>query len=245
MRAIMALGRPGCFVRIPVSAWKGADIVRTSRVGQRPKLQCDPPRWRGARGRHYRRRTRSNHRLSIRRELQMRSLLSHARVCDEYSDSPAHALRRIDLETLTDHLTSRSARGWSGLDRSASGQLTKGVSKALKEEGSDITLISAGDFKLEGNPYQPLGKEAKSFMQSRVDDYYGAFTRSVARGRNTTVSAVRDDMGKGRCCGANEALGAGMVDGVMQRTSLGWGRADARQTPVSRRRALHPPAGVL
>jgi signal peptide peptidase SppA len=54
-------------------------------------------------------------------------------------------------------------------------------STALKNEGIDVTLISAGARKVEGNPYQPLGKEAQTFMQSRVNDYYGAFTRDVAR----------------------------------------------------------------
>ncbi len=93
-------------------------------------------------------------------------------------------------------------------------------SEALKQEGIDVTLISAGDFKVEGNPYQPLGKEAQDFMQSRVDDYYAAFTRAVARGRKVSVNAVRDDMGKGRCYGASQARAAGMVDGVMPFNSL-------------------------
>jgi signal peptide peptidase SppA len=88
-------------------------------------------------------------------------------------------------------------------------------SKAMTEAGVEVTLISAGRYKVEGNPYEPLDPEAKDFMQSRTDDYYGAFTRDVAKGRNTTVDAVRAGMGQGRVLGAAEAKAQNMVDGVM------------------------------
>lgn len=87
-------------------------------------------------------------------------------------------------------------------------------SKALEDAGVKVTLISAGEFKVEGNPYEPLGAEAQQFMQSRIDDYYGAFTRGVAKGRKTSVENVRNDMGKGRVFGADQALSANMVDGI-------------------------------
>ena len=88
-------------------------------------------------------------------------------------------------------------------------------SKALEDAGVKTTLISAGKYKVEGNPYEPLGDEAKGFLQGRTDDYYGAFTRDVAKGRNTTVDAVRSGMGQGRVLGASQAKDAGMVDGIM------------------------------
>jgi capsid assembly protease len=89
------------------------------------------------------------------------------------------------------------------------------VSKALEKEGVDVTLISAGEYKVEGNPYAPLSGDAKKFMQSRIDDYYGEFTQSVARGRKVSVDRVRSGMGKGRVLGADQALSEKMVDGVM------------------------------
>ncbi|WP_312262251.1 S49 family peptidase [Limnohabitans sp.] len=76
------------------------------------------------------------------------------------------------------------------------------------------TLISAGKFKVEGNPYVPLDPEAQAFMQSRVDDYYNAFIKAVAKGRGVSVGDVRDGMGEGRVLGADAALAAKMVDGV-------------------------------
>lgn len=88
-------------------------------------------------------------------------------------------------------------------------------SKALAEAGVDVTMISAGKFKTEGNPYGPLPADAKEFMQSRVNDYYGAFTRDVAKGRAVSVDQVRGGMGQGRVLGASQAVGEKMVDDVL------------------------------
>ncbi len=88
-------------------------------------------------------------------------------------------------------------------------------SRALEESGITTTFVSAGKHKTEGNPYQPLDDEAKAFLQSRVNDYYSAFTRAVARGRNVSVDQVRGGMGEGRVLGAQQALAEKMVDGVM------------------------------
>ncbi|HYD58961.1 MAG TPA: signal peptide peptidase SppA [Noviherbaspirillum sp.] len=85
----------------------------------------------------------------------------------------------------------------------------------LEKEGVDIKLISAGKFKVEGHPYDALSDEAMAFMQSRIDDYYAAFTSAVAKGRNVPVAQVRDGMGQGRVLGAKSALAEGMVDGIM------------------------------
>jgi len=87
--------------------------------------------------------------------------------------------------------------------------------EALKASGVEITLISAGKFKVEGNPYEPLSDEARAFIQSRVDDYYGMFVKAVAKGRKVGVDDVRGGMGQGRCVGATEALAQNMTDGVM------------------------------
>ena len=84
-------------------------------------------------------------------------------------------------------------------------------SQAMEDAGVKTTLISAGEFKVEGNPYQPISAEALGFLQSRVDDYYAAFVKGVAK---VSVGAVRGDMGKGRCFGADQALAANMCDSI-------------------------------
>lgn len=87
-------------------------------------------------------------------------------------------------------------------------------SQAFAAEGIQPTLVSAGKYKVEGNPYAPLDEEAQGFMQSRVDDYYASFTQAVARGRGVPIAQVRDGMGQGRVLGADAALAQRMVDGV-------------------------------
>ena len=87
-------------------------------------------------------------------------------------------------------------------------------SQALAAEGVKPTLVSAGKFKVEGNPYAPLDDDAQAFMQSRVDDYYASFTKAVARGRGVPIAQVRDGMGQGRVLGADAAMAQNMVDGV-------------------------------
>ena len=121
------------------------------------------------------------------------------------------------------------------------------VSAALKSAGVDVTLVSAGEHKTEGNPYGPLDPDAKRFMQSRVNDYYGSFIRDVARGCSVPVDQVRTGMGQGRVLGADAALAANMVDGVltfdqvvqrMQRSSrLGRPASATSQQPLAPRHA--------
>lgn len=117
-------------------------------------------------------------------------------------------------------------------------------SQAFAAEGVKPTLIAAGKYKVEGNPYAPLDEDAQGFMQSRVDDYYASFTKAVARGRGVPISQVRDGMGQGRVLGADAALAQNMVDGVatfddvvrkMQRDVKGIGRAKANRLAQAQR----------
>lgn len=87
-------------------------------------------------------------------------------------------------------------------------------SKALEMEGIKVNLISAGKYKIEGNPYEPLGEEARSAIHARVNDYYDAFVDSVARNRGVSSSAVRNGFGEGRVVGARQAVSLGMADRV-------------------------------
>ena len=86
------------------------------------------------------------------------------------------------------------------------------VSKWLENEGLKPTLIKAGEFKTEANSYEALGEEAAKFLQQRVNDYYSMFIKAVARHRNTTEARVRNDFGKGRVYGADQAVATGMAD---------------------------------
>ncbi len=88
------------------------------------------------------------------------------------------------------------------------------VSQAAEQAGVKTTLVSAGKYKTEANPWQPLSEEAHAAIEQSVQDYYGQFLAAVARGRGTTSAAVRDGYGQGRVLTAKRALAAGMVDRV-------------------------------
>lgn len=84
-----------------------------------------------------------------------------------------------------------------------------------KSVGIKTTIIKAGKYKAEANPHEPLGDDARAAIQERVDDYYQAFIKAVARGRNVPISKVESDFGQGRMLGANQAVRTGLADGVM------------------------------
>ncbi|WP_372400771.1 S49 family peptidase (plasmid) [Azospirillum sp. HJ39] len=86
--------------------------------------------------------------------------------------------------------------------------------QAMEKAGVKTTLIRAGKFKAESNPYEPLTEEARGAMQARVNDYYDSFVKAVARGRGVKSADVRGGFGEGRVVGSSEAKSLGMVDGV-------------------------------
>ena len=83
-----------------------------------------------------------------------------------------------------------------------------------EQNGQKTTLIAAGKYKVEGNPYEPLSEEAAAAMQDTVDKYYGMFTGDVAAGRGVSEAAVRNGYGEGRMLTAEDAKAAGMVDRI-------------------------------
>jgi signal peptide peptidase SppA len=87
-------------------------------------------------------------------------------------------------------------------------------SGALAKSGIKRTLISAGKYKMEGNPWEPLTEEARTAIQFSVDEAYKLFTRDVARNRGVNVAEVRNGFGEGRVVGAEPALKMGMVDRI-------------------------------
>ncbi len=89
------------------------------------------------------------------------------------------------------------------------------TSKAQERSGVKTTLISAGKYKSEASPYEPLSEEAREYLQSRVDDFYDLFVSAVARHRGVSAADVRSGYGEGRMLGAKAAVKAGMADRVV------------------------------
>ena len=85
-------------------------------------------------------------------------------------------------------------------------------SEANKQAGLNVSYITAGKYKAEGNQDEPLDKEARDHMQTRVDEYYRMFVNDVARNRGTSSAEVIKSFGQGRVFGADTSIKHGMAD---------------------------------
>jgi signal peptide peptidase SppA len=103
------------------------------------------------------------------------------------------------------------------------------VSGALKQAGMKVTLISAGEGKTDGNPYEPLSDSARADIQANVDRLYGDFVAAVARGMGIAESAVVR-LGARLYQGGKAALGSGLAD---RAGSLGDALVEASKFPTS------------
>jgi ClpP class serine protease len=116
---------------------------------------------------------------------------------------------------------------------------------ALEAEGVKVSVIKAGKFKAEGNPYEPLAAEARDHLQELVDSTYSAFVKGVARNRGVSVGEVREKYGQGRVLPAAQALAAGMVDrvaslsAVLEKLAGPGGGAAAKQASAELLRLRH------
>jgi len=97
--------------------------------------------------------------------------------------------------------------------------------------GVKTTLISAGKYKTEGNPNEPLGPEAQAAFQALVDDAYEMFVNDVAKARGINASAVANGYGEGRIVPASQAVKLGMAD-----------RIDTFEATLARLQASQAPA---
>jgi signal peptide peptidase SppA len=88
------------------------------------------------------------------------------------------------------------------------------ISKMMEMDGIKETLIYAGEFKVLGNPLEPLSDQAKSVLQERVDGLYAAFVRSVASGRGVSLTHVNEQFGQGLMFGAEDLIKRGMADKI-------------------------------
>ena len=88
------------------------------------------------------------------------------------------------------------------------------TSAADAKVGVKYTLISAGKYKTEGNPYEPLSDEARAAQQEAVDAFYTMFVQAVAQHRGASVADVRGGYGEGRMLIAKPAKAAGLIDRI-------------------------------
>jgi len=87
-------------------------------------------------------------------------------------------------------------------------------SKELEKQGVKIEFVSAGKYKTEGMPTQPLSDDARAYLQSQVDDFYQIFVRAIANFRGDSQANVREGYGQGRVVTAVRAVRANLADRV-------------------------------
>lgn len=87
--------------------------------------------------------------------------------------------------------------------------------KQFEKEGVEVTIIRSPMRKAETNPYEALTDAAREKMEKDVEAIRMSFESQVAAGRKTNIKVVREKYGQGTTLNADEALEAGMVDGIM------------------------------
>lgn len=117
--------------------------------------------------------------------------------------------------------------------------LHRDLSEAFAQAGVKHTLIHAGKYKIEGNPYEPLDPDALAAEQAIVDDYYGMFIDDVATGRGVDREDVASGYGEGRSLTAKRAVKAGLADrtatlgDTINRLSTGRARVKRQPEPAA------------
>lgn len=109
------------------------------------------------------------------------------------------------------------------------------VSKAEEQRGVKTTEVFAGKFKRISSQYGPLTDAGRASMQEQVDYTYSLFVQAVAEQRSVSVEKVLSDMADGRVFMGQQAIDAGLVDGVSTLDDLVQQLNQARSSGASRR----------
>jgi len=88
------------------------------------------------------------------------------------------------------------------------------VSKADLKAGIKVTEITAGKYKRIHSQHEPLSDAGRASIQDQVDYIYSVFVADVAMNRGVSESEVLKNMADGRLFIGQQAIDAGLVDGV-------------------------------
>lgn len=88
-------------------------------------------------------------------------------------------------------------------------------SKALEQDGIKVTLISSGDHKVDGNPFEPLAPEVLAKTQARNDAARDRFAGAVGAYRGARLSKAGALATEAQSYDSADALKLGLVDGIV------------------------------
>ena len=94
------------------------------------------------------------------------------------------------------------------------------MSRYEEKIGVKTTEVYAGKYKRIASSYKPLSDEGRRSIQDHVDYLYSVFVGAVAKHRGVSEDAVLKDMADGRLFVGQQAVEAGLVDGVATLDSL-------------------------
>lgn len=86
-------------------------------------------------------------------------------------------------------------------------------SHAVRSAGLEVTIITYGDLKAEGNSFEKLPKEAQARIQADINTMGELFVNTSARNRNLSPEAVRGT--QAACYLGAQGVAMGLADEVM------------------------------
>lgn len=88
------------------------------------------------------------------------------------------------------------------------------ISQAQANNGLKTTEISSGKYKRIASSYAPLSEEGRQSIQDMTDYLYSIFVNAVAMNRGVTVDIVLQNMADGKVFVGQQAIDAGLADGI-------------------------------
>lgn len=92
------------------------------------------------------------------------------------------------------------------------------VSRAMANEGVQVTHIYAGAHKIDGNPFAPLPDSVRTDFQTEINGLYEMFVQAVAKQRSISVEAIKNT--EAATYRGEQAIAAGLADRVSTTDTL-------------------------
>lgn len=87
------------------------------------------------------------------------------------------------------------------------------MSDALDKSGMKVTIVTFGDRKADGNPYERLSRDVKSRIQADIDTLGALFIDTISRNMGISANSVRDM--QAACYLGEEGVAQGLAHEVM------------------------------
>lgn len=137
------------------------------------------------------------------------------------------------IASAADEVYLRDATTFAG----SIGVVATHVDKSQQEaqNGVKTTEVTAGKFKRIDSGYAPLTEEGQQSIQDRVDKIYSVFLADVGRNRgDISAEQVHNQMADGRLFMGQDAVNAGLADGISSLDSIVLNKKPKKPTPTKK-----------